>query len=245
MRGARRHHLDALARGEPAVLDPDVGDHAAVGVVDGVEDHRADRAVRPAFGRGDLGDDPVEQLGHPRAGLARHREAFAGVDADERGELLRVLLGLGRGEVDLVEHGDDREVVVEGHVEVGQGLRLDPLGRVDEEDRPLARGERAVDLVGEVDVPGRVDHVEGVGLARDGPGEADGLGFDRDPPFAFDVHAVQVLVSHDAFVDDPGQLQHAVGQRGLSVVDVGDDAEIADARGRGGRGTDLWRQTGG
>ena len=47
------HHLDPVAVAELAVDDPDVGDHAAVGVVDRVEDQRARRARRrrrPAAG---------------------------------------------------------------------------------------------------------------------------------------------------------------------------------------------------
>src|SRR5262249_54969107 len=45
-----------------------------------------------------------------------------------------------------------------------------------------------------------------------------------------------------ALVDDAGQLQHAVGQGRLPVVDVGDDAEVPEDRGVGttrrGRGRD-------
>ena len=57
-------------------------------------------------------------------------------------------------QVDLVEHRDDREVVLQGQVQVGQRLRLDALGGVDEEDRALAGGQRPGHLVGEVDVAG-------------------------------------------------------------------------------------------
>ena len=67
--------------------------------------------------------------------------------------------GVGRGEVDLVDRGDDGEVVLEREVAVGERLRLDALRRVDEEQRALARGEAARHLVPEVDVAGRVDEV--------------------------------------------------------------------------------------
>ena len=82
-------------------------------------------------------------------------------------------VGLGGGEVDLVERGDDREVGFERGVAVGEGLGLDALARVDEEDRALAGGEAARHLVAEVDVAGRVDEVEDVVLparaGRSGP----------------------------------------------------------------------------
>ena len=82
-------------------------------------------------------------------------------------------LGVGGRQVDLVEHGHDLEVVLERLVAVGQGLGLDALGGVDQQDRPLAGGQRAADLVAEVDVAGGVDEVEGVvrsrAPARSGP----------------------------------------------------------------------------
>ena len=64
-----------------------------------------------------------------------------------------------RRQVDLVEDRDDLEVVVEREVDVGERLRLDALRGVDDQERALARREAARDLVGEVDVPGRVDQV--------------------------------------------------------------------------------------
>ena len=67
---------------------------------------------------------------------------------------------LGGGQIDLVEHRDDLQVVLDGEVEVGQRLRLDALGGVDEQDRALAGGERARDLVSEVHVAGGVDQVQ-------------------------------------------------------------------------------------
>ena len=54
------------------------------------------------------------------------------------------------------------QVVLEGEIEVGQRLRLDALGGVDEQHRALAGSEGARHLIGEVDVAGRVDHVQDV-----------------------------------------------------------------------------------
>ena len=76
-----------------------------------------------------------------------------------------IVLGVGRRQVDLVEDRDQRQALAEGEVDVGERLGLDPLGRVDDEDRALAGLEAVADLVGEVDVAGRVDQVQAVGLA--------------------------------------------------------------------------------
>ena len=75
-------------------------------------------------------------------------------------ELLRPLLGLRGGQVDLVEDRDDDQARVARQVVVGEGLRLEPLGRVDQQHGALAGRERPRHLVGEVHVAGRVDQVE-------------------------------------------------------------------------------------
>ena len=126
-------------------------------------------------------NDLVEQGLDALAGLSRHPQAVVGFAADEVRELGGVLVGLGSGQVDLVQHGDDVQVVLEREVEVGQGLRLDALRRVDQQHRALAGGERARDLVGEVDVTWGVDHVQDVvATVGAGPRQPDRLRLDRD-----------------------------------------------------------------
>ena len=58
--------------------------------------------------------------------------------------------------------------------------------------------------------------------------QAHVLGLDGDAPLALEVHRVEVLRPHVAGVDGAGELEDAVGQRRLPVVDVGDDAEVAE-----------------
>src|SRR2546423_15188633 len=57
------------------------------------------------------------------------------------------------------------EVLLGGGVAVGDTLRLDTLGRVHHQQRPVAGGQRARHLVGEIHVPRRVDHVQLIALA--------------------------------------------------------------------------------
>src|SRR5690606_35088155 len=104
------HHLDAFAVVQFAVDDADVGDHPAVGVVDGVEDQRACRGVGVADGGGNLLDDLVQELGDADAGLRGDAQYVVGVAADDSGELLGELLRLGAGQVDLVQDRDDVQV---------------------------------------------------------------------------------------------------------------------------------------
>ena len=228
------HHQALLAAGQPPVHHPHVGNDPAVGVVDRVEDQRPGRRLRVALRRRHLGDDRVEQLGYALPGLGRDPEHVGGLAADDVRDLLAVLGRLRGRQVDLVQHRDDLQVGLEREVEVRQRLRLDPLRRVDQQDRPLAGRQRPGHLVGEVHVAGGVDEVEHVpGAVGPCPRQPDGLALDRDAALALDVHPVQVLGAHLPLPDHPGELEHPVGERGLAVIDVRDDAEVADHRGIG------------
>ena len=147
-----------------------------------------------------------------------------GGDAQDVLDLGRKALGVGAGEVELVEDGDNLQVMVDGLIGVGQCLGLDALGGIDQQEGPLAGGQAAGDLVAEIDMPGRVDELQGVVL----PGKPDVLGLDRDAPFPLQLHGVEVLLTHQTRVDRTRQLEDAVGQRRLAVVDVGHDGEGAE-----------------
>ncbi len=191
---------------------------------------RAGASTSP-IGAGTSRTIALSTSGDALAGLGADPQHVVGLAADDLRDLLGVLLRLRRGQVDLVEHRDDVQVVLEREVEVGQRLRLDALRGVDQQQGALAGGQRAADLVGEVDVARGVDHVQDVvpAVVR-GPRHADVLRLDGDAALALDVHLVEVLRAHLPRVDDAGELQHPVGQRRLAVVDVGDDAEVADDR---------------
>ena len=51
---------------------------------------------------------------------------------------------------------------------------------------------------------------------------------DRDAPLALEIHGVEHLRFHLARLQRAGELEKAVRERRLAVVDVRDDREIAD-----------------
>src|SRR5699024_936463 len=182
-----------------------------------------------AGGGGDVGHYPLQHLVDVQAGLGRDTGGVHAGQADDVLHLLGHLVGVGAGQVDLVQHRHQLQVVLQGHVGVGQGLRLHPLGGVHHQDGALAGGQAAADLVGKVHMARGVDQVQLIGLAvPGGVVHGDGPGLDGDAAFPLDVHIVQDLVGHGPLVHALGQLQDAVGQGGFAVVDVRDDAEIAD-----------------
>ena len=234
--GPARHEADGVVVMERAGCESHVADDAFVGVVVTVEHERTHGIPRIALRRRDPSDDRLQDLGDPGALLGRGEDDLLARDREDVLELVHHRVGLGGRQVDLVEDRDDRESLAECEVDVGQRLRLDPLRCVDDQDGALTCLEASTDLVGEVDVAGRVDQVQAVDQAVVRQVlEADGAGLDRDALLALQVHRVEDLTHHLAAFDRVGQLQEAVCERGLAVVDVGDDREVAQA-GLGYRG---------
>ena len=129
------------------------------------------------------------------------------------------------GAVDLVDDDDGRELGLERLGEDEARLRQRAFGGVDQQQDAVDHLERALDLAAEVGVAGRVDDVDLVAVVV----ERGVLGEDGDAALA-----LQVVGVHDALGDrlvgaeGAGLAQHGVDQRGLAVVDVGDDGDVED-----------------
>ena len=230
MLGAPLHELDLEAFLDRAVEDADEDDNAEVGIVPRVHQHGLQRGVSVALGGRDPGDDGLEHVLDADAALGAGQHRFAGVDADDVLDFLADHLGLGGGEVDLVDHRHDLVVVLDRLVDVGERLRLDPLRRVDHQQRALARGEGAADLVGEVHVPRRVHQVELIlEPVLGGIVEPHRLRLDRDPPLTLNVHVIKDLLAHLPRRQPPRRLDQPIRQGRLAMVDVGYNRKVADA----------------
>ena len=224
MHGVGLHEAETGIGVQRAVDDPDGTHDASILVVRRVEDERPQGRLRVAHRRGDPVDDRLEELGHTRPGLGGDLQHLFGRQPEDVLDLEGAALGIRRREVDLVEHRDDLEIVLHGLVAVGQGLRLNALRGIHQEDRALAGGQRPAHLVAEVDVAGSVDEVQHMAVVED----PDVLGLDGDAPFPLDVHGIEVLLAHLPGIHRARDLENAVRQRRLAVVDMADDREIAD-----------------
>ena len=90
--------------------------------------------------------------------------------------------------------------------------------------------EDALHLAAEIGVAGRVDDIDAHVL----PGDRGRLGHDGDAALFFEIVRI-----HDALGDAlilakrAGLLEQPVDERGLAVVDMGDDRDIAQLHGTG------------
>ena len=163
------HEANALALAHGSLHHAHQHDDAAIGVEPRIEDEGLQRRIGIPGGRRQAVDDGFEHFVHALAGLGAHWNRIGGVQPDG---LLNGFLGaddVGRGQVDFVDDGNDFEAVVDGEVSVGEGLGFHALACVDHQQRAFAGGQRARDLVAEVDVAGGVDQVELVGDCRPWP----------------------------------------------------------------------------
>ena len=229
------HEVHGLPGLQGAVHDAHQAHHPAVLVVVAVEHQRLEGGLGVALGGGHALDDLLQHRQAVLAGLGRYIDGVRRIhQADDRVDLLQHPLGIAGGQVGLVEHREDFQVVLQGQVGVGQGLGLHPLGGVHHQDGPLAGGQAAAHLVGEVHVPRGVDEVESVDLSvQRRVLQGHGVGLDGDAPLPLQFHVVQDLGLHVAHGDGVGELQQPVGQGRLAVVDVRDDREIANEIGVG------------
>ena len=214
---------------DPAVDDPHKDNYPFVGVEPGVEDESAEGSVRVAGGRRDALDDLFEDLGDADSLFGRAQNGFGGVETDESFNLFADAFGVSGGQIDLVDDGDDLEILIERKVGVGEGLGFDALRSIDDEEGTFAGLERAGDFVGEVYVTRGINEIELVNFSifcR--VEEANGMGFDGDAAFAFEVHGVKDLGHHLALGEGSGMFEESVGERRLAVVDVGDDGEVSN-----------------
>ena len=158
--GAVVHQADDVPGLDLAFKDA-AGDHGAPeGVVVGVEDEPGEGFFGAAFGGRDPGDDGLEDLVDADAFLGGAQDDVVRIQAQLAFDLLLDPVHVRGGQVDLVDHRDDGEVVLHGQIEVGHGLGLHALGGVHQQQHPLAGGQGPGDLVGEIHVARGVDEVE-------------------------------------------------------------------------------------
>jgi len=107
------------------------------------------------------------------------------------------------------------------------GLRLHASHGVEHRDRAVEDAQRALDLNGEVHVPGRVDDVDGVAEpVRGGRGRRD-----RDAALLLLLHPVhggRALMDLTQLVVDAGVEQDPLGGRRFARVDMRHDPDVAD-----------------
>ena len=129
------------------------------------------------------------------------------------------------GAVDLVDHHDRLQPHAQRLGDHELGLRQRALGGIDQHQRAVHHVEDALDLAAEIGVARRIDDVD----ARVLPQDRGRLGEDRDAALALQIVRIHRALDLALVVAiGAGLLQQPVDQRGLAMVDVGDDRHVAE-----------------
>jgi len=177
---------DRVASLDAAVHHTHIGDYAAKLIEDGIKHQRPQRRVGTRRFRGrDAGDDRLQHLRHAQPGLGTDVKRMVHRDAQHVFDLVRDLLDVRAGQIHLVEHRHDLQLIVDRQIGVRDRLRLDALCGIDHEHRAFARAHASRHFIVEVHVARRVDQVEQVRLAvLGGVGHGNRVRFDRDAALA-------------------------------------------------------------
>ncbi len=150
---------------------------------------------------------------------------FFRIEIDEQVvDLVQHFLGAGVGAVDLVDHHDRRQFGFQGLGQHVARLRKRAFGCVNQKHDAVDHFQGAFHFAAEIGVAGRVDDVDFAALEVDG----GVLGEDGDAALALQLIRVHHSLG-DLFVgaECAGLAQHGVDERGLAVVNVSDDGDIA------------------
>ena len=242
--GIELHHRHGIADLDAAVEDAADGDAAEVVARVEVGDQQLQRRIGIAARRRHVLDDRVEQRpqilarpvrverrgADPRVGV-EHREVeliLVGVEIDEQVvDLVQHFRGARVGPVDLVDDDDRRQPALERLAQHEPRLRQRPFRRVHQQHHAVHHRQRPLDLAAEVGVARRVDDVDQEVLVVNG----GVLGQNRDAALALELVAVHRALG-DALVrpERAALVQQRIHQRGLAVIDVGDDGDVAAQR---------------
>ena len=204
------------------------GLNAAVGIENGIKNERLQGGVLLAFRRGNAVHNSVQKLLNTVASFGTDAQNVFQLTPNEVDDLVRNLIRIGAGEVQFVQNRNDLQVVLNGQVEVADGLGLNALGSVHHQQGAFAGRNASGNFVGKVHVAGGVDQVQAEVVFAADVIHLDGVALDGDAALALQIHVVQQLSHFLAGGNRFGDVQQAIGQGAFSVVDVGNDAEVSD-----------------
>jgi len=200
------------------------------------------RALGVHLGGGNLRKDGVEQRHHVHVAVVgiearvtvhgrcvHHGEIKLLVrraELDHEVEhLVNRTLGIGVRAVDLINHHHDAQAALKRVRQDEARLRLGALVRIDDQQRAVGHVQHALNLAAEVGMAGRVDDVDLHAFIRN----RDVLRQNGDAALALLIVRVEhTLFNVLIFAKHVRRPQQTVHERGLAVVNVSDDRDVAE-----------------
>ncbi len=240
------HDLDRGVGADLAALDAADADDAHEGVVVEAGDLQLEGALGVHLGGRHMLHDGLKQRGHVapahlgiqacvtvQGGGIDHREVELRLGRTQAVEQVEHLVDdpvrAGAGAIHLVHHHDRLEAVAEGLLGHEAGLRHGAIHRIDDQQHGVHHRQHALDLAAEVGMPWGIDDIDAEVLAfRAGPANGGVLRQNGNAALLLDLVGVHhALADLLALTEGAGLFQELVDQRGLAMIDVGDNGDIA------------------
>lgn len=142
------------------LLYPHIDDDPFIGIVVGIEDKRFKRRRFIPSRRRNRFYHQFEYIVNIEIGFCRNTRSILSRQADYLLDLPGYPIGIGARQIDFVDNREHLQIVLDGKVGVGKGLRLDALGSVHHQQRSLAGSKGAGNFIVKIDMPRGIDEVE-------------------------------------------------------------------------------------
>ena len=223
------HHPHSSAFLHTAVHNTAEHDHAFVGIIDRIEDKGLERSLRISLGRRDLLYDLLKDFFHILSCLGRDLRRVLCFQSDHILDLVDHTLGIRTGKIDLIDHRQDVQIMIQRKINIGKGLGLDPLSGVHHKDRAVTGRKASGYFIIKIHMSRGIYQVKNIFfsvfcLIYD----TDRLGFDRNASLPLQIHIVQHLRLHLPLREQSCLLYDTVGQSGLAMVYMCNNTEITN-----------------
>ena len=222
--GSGGHHTYFHVLADAAVKHTDKNNNTAVTVVLAVKNQSFQRCSLISGRSRHVRHDIIQHGFNIQADLRADFRCILGGDSDNLFNLILHSLRVGCGQVNLVDHRKNLQIVVHGEIGVGKRLRFNPLGCIDDQQGSLTGRQRAADLIIEVNMARRVNQVKGIFLSvRRAVIQTDSTGFDCNASLFLELHIIKDLILHDTLLDGAALLYQPVGKGRLAMVNMCDN----------------------
>ena len=226
---AGSHHTDIGSFFHAPFANPAEDDNSLVGIIQGIKDQRLQRCIRISCRCRDLMHDRLQYLIDPRSVLGRDQRSIRSIKTDHILNLLLHTFRLCAWQINLVDHRENLQIMIQCQIYISKGLCLDSLRRIHDKNSAIAGCQTPAHLVVKIYMTWRVDQVEDIlfsVLCR--INGSDGLSLDRDASFPFQLHIVKNLCLHFPAGQQSCFLYNSVCQGGFTVINMCHDTEISD-----------------
>ena len=192
-----RHHMDPRALFHTSVLHSAKYDNTLIRVINRVEDQSLQRCIHIPRRRRDLIDDLLQDLVYIQSCFCGDLRCILRFNSDHILDLIDNTLRIRTWKVDLVDHRNHIQIMVQCHIYIGKCLSFDSLCCIHNKDRSVTGSKASGNFIVKVHMSRGIDQVKNILISVLGfVYNTNRLGFDGDSSFSLKVHVIQNLGLH-------------------------------------------------